>query len=170
MRRGLDWTGRALLLVAVITFLVMLCAPRARAAQSDGVATVRQDAELEAQVRKLSAELRCPVCQGLSLADSPSELSQEMKSVVRAQLAAGKSPEEVKEYFVARYGEWILLQPKAQGWNLLVYALPVTLLLAGLGGVFYLARRWATAGGAAAQDPAASAQDVSAPTARTLND
>lgn len=165
MRRGLDWTGRVLLLVALTAFLVMLCAPHARAAQDAPTAVVNQDAELEAQVRKLSAELRCPVCQGLSLADSPSELSREMKDVVRAQLAAGKSPEEVKEYFVGRYGEWILLEPKPHGWNLLVYALPLMVLLAGLGGVFYVARRWATAGVVAEEQPAASAETVGAPEA-----
>lgn len=159
MRRGLDWAGRLLLLVAMVTFVVMLCAPRARAAQDPG-AGVSHDAELEAQVRKLSAELRCPVCQGLSLADSPSELSREMKDVVRAQLAAGKSPAEVKEYFVGRYGEWILLEPKAHGWNLLVYALPATVLLVGLGGVLLVARRWATAGGAAADEQPGSAEAV----------
>jgi cytochrome c-type biogenesis protein CcmH len=160
MRRGLDWAGRVLLLVAMITFVVMLCAPRARAAQGPAAVGVSHDAELEAQVRKLSAELRCPVCQGLSLADSPSELSREMKDVVRAQLAAGKSPDEVKEYFVGRYGEWILLEPKPHGWNLLVYALPAAVLLAGLGGVFLVARRWATAGNAAADEQPGSAEAV----------
>ncbi|HUF66400.1 MAG TPA: cytochrome c-type biogenesis protein [Gemmatimonadaceae bacterium] len=163
MRRGLDWAGRVLLVVATITFVVMLCAPRARAAQNPAAAGVSHDAELEAQVRRLSAELRCPVCQGLSLADSPSELSREMKDVVRAQLVAGKSPEEVKEYFVGRYGEWILLEPKPHGWNLLVYVLPLMALLAGLGGVFYVARRWATAGVVAEEEPATSVETVGAP-------
>jgi cytochrome c-type biogenesis protein CcmH len=159
LRQGLDWTGRVLLLAAVIAVVIMLCAPRARA--QDGAAVPTSNAELEAQVRKLSAELRCPVCQGLSLADSPSELSREMKDVVRAQLAAGKSPDEVKEYFVGRYGEWILLEPKPHGWNLLVYALPLAVVLAGLGAVFYVARRWTTAGSAAAAG--AGGHDVAEP-------
>lgn len=145
LSRGLGWIGRALLLVVLVTSVVMLCAPRVQG-QDAGASPPVANAELEAQVRKLSAELRCPVCQGLSLADSPSELSQEMKSVVRAQLAAGKSPDEVKAYFVGRYGEWILLEPKPHGWNLLVYALPLLLVLAGLAGVFFLARRWTLAG------------------------
>lgn len=142
---GLGWIGRALLLVVLVTSVVMLCAPRVQG-QDGGAIPPGANAELDAQVRKLSAELRCPVCQGLSLADSPSELSQEMKSVVRAQLAAGKSPDEVKAYFVGRYGEWILLEPKPHGWNLLVYALPLLLVLAGLAGVFFVARRWTLAG------------------------
>lgn len=142
---GLGWIGRGLLLLVLVTAVVMLCAPRVQG-QGTSASPPGANAELDAQVRKLSAELRCPVCQGLSLADSPSELSQEMMSVVRAQLAAGKSPEEVKAYFVARYGEWILLEPKPHGWNLLVYALPLVLVLAGLAGVFYVARRWTLAG------------------------
>jgi cytochrome c-type biogenesis protein CcmH len=155
--RALAWGGRLLLLAALALLVFMLCAPRAAVGQDVVAGPSPQEAELEANVRRLSAELRCPVCQGLSLADSPSELSQEMRDVVRAQLVAGKSPDEVKDYFVARYGEWILLQPKAQGWNLMVYALPAVLVLAGLGGVLYVARRW-TLAGAAAQ---ATAQDTS---------
>ena len=141
----LGWIGRALLLVVLVTSVVMLCAPRTQG-QGAAAAPPQANTELDAQVRKLSAELRCPVCQGLSLADSPSELSQEMKDVVRSQLESGKSPDEVKAYFVGRYGEWILLEPTAEGWNLLVYALPLLLVLAGLAGVFFLARRWTLAG------------------------
>jgi len=157
--RGLGWIGRALLLLALVTFVIMLCAPRVRG-QEVSAAPPGANAELDAQVRKLSAELRCPVCQGLSLADSPSELSQEMKNVVRAQLESGKSPDEVKAYFVGRYGEWILLEPKPHGWNLLVYALPLLLVLAGLAGVFFLARRWTLAGAGGHVAESQSAPDV----------
>lgn len=105
-----------------------------------------QENQLDHDVRAVAAELRCPVCQGLSLADSPSELSQEMKDVIRAQLAEGKSPDEVKAYFVSKYGEWILMQPKAEGFNLAVYVLPVLALLGGGAFVFFTARRWVRVG------------------------
>lgn len=100
------------------------------------------DSVLDHRTRVVSAQLRCPVCQGLSLQDSPSALSQQMKDVVRAQLASGKSDEEVKAYFVARYGEWILMEPPARGFNVLVYVLPLVALAAG--GIFLgvLVRRW----------------------------
>ena len=101
-----------------------------------------RDSALEARVRAVSSQLRCPVCQGLSLQDSPSELSQEMKDVVREQLAAGKSNDEVLQYFVGKYGEWILLQPKPSGFNLTVYALPVLMLAAGALVVTIAVRRW----------------------------
>jgi cytochrome c-type biogenesis protein CcmH len=84
------------------------------------------------------------VCQGLSLADSPSELSMQMKQVVRDQLAAGKSPEEVKAYFVSKYGEWILLEPKPRGMNLAVYLLPLFLLVGGGGLIVVMVRKWTT--------------------------
>lgn len=128
--------------IGIVLLALMLCSPRTAGSQQSTQQPPVSNEALEAQVRQLSAELRCPVCQALSLADSPSELSQEMKDVVRAQLEAGRTPEEVKAYFVERYGEWILLKPKPRGWNLLVYALPALAVIAGLGGVVYLLRRW----------------------------
>jgi cytochrome c-type biogenesis protein CcmH len=110
------------------------------------------DPVLEARVRDVASKLRCPVCQGLSLQDSPSELSQEMKDVVREQLAAGKSEDEVVRYFVAKYGEWILLEPKASGFNIAVYALPVLILAGGALLVTVAVRRWTRA--PAAESPA----------------
>lgn len=102
------------------------------------------DSALEAKVRSVASQLRCPVCQGLSLQDSPSELSQEMRDLVREQLRAGKSPDEVKQYFVGRYGEWILLDPQAHGFNWVVYLLPVGVLVVGGAGLAIAVRRWTT--------------------------
>ena len=65
-----------------------------------------------------------------------------MRATVRDQLAAGRSENEVRQYFIDRYGEWILLQPKASGFNLLVYVLPWLALLAGLGIIVVVVRRW----------------------------
>jgi cytochrome c-type biogenesis protein CcmH len=104
------------------------------------------ETQLDRDVRALAAELRCPVCQGLSLQDSPSELSQEMKDVIRTQLAEGRTKDEVKAYFVSKYGEWILMEPKPQGFNLAVYVLPVVGLVAGAIFVFLTARRWVRQG------------------------
>lgn len=123
------------------------------AAQAPGITTrTAGDSALEAKVRSVAQQLRCPVCQGLSLQDSPSELSQEMRDLVREQLRAGKSPDQVKQYFVNRYGEWILLDPQAHGFNWLVYLLPVGLLVVGGAGLTLAVRRWTTR---APGDPAA---------------
>jgi cytochrome c-type biogenesis protein CcmH len=113
------------------------------------------DTALEGLTRRVAAQLRCPVCQGLSLADSPSELALEMKDVVRTQLAAGRTPDEVKAYFVAKYGEWILLEPPRRGVNLLAYALPAVALGVGLGVIWLALRRW-TKGASEADELAAS--------------
>jgi cytochrome c-type biogenesis protein CcmH len=99
-------------------------------------------AELDAQTRAVSAQLRCPVCQGESIQDSPADLAVEMRAVVRDQLAAGRTPDEVKAYFMARYGEWILLAPPARGFNLLLYVLPFALLILGGALLYASARRW----------------------------
>lgn len=100
---------------------------------------------IDSLTRDVSSQLRCPVCQGESIQDSPSSLAQEMRAVVRSRLEAGKSPDEVKAYFVSKYGDWILLQPPAKGFTGLVYVLPVVALLVGAGIVMLAVRRW-TAG------------------------
>src|SRR6516165_11509826 len=86
---------------------------------------------LEARVQKLGKELRCAVCQGLSIADSPASMARAQLDKVRAMVSEGKSDEEIRDYFVARYGEWVLLQPEAHGINWLVWLGPVALLLIG---------------------------------------
>ena len=110
-------------------------------------AVTREDSVLEARTKEVASQLRCPVCQGLSVQDSPSELAQQMRALVKDQLRAGRTPDQVKAYFVSKYTEWILLQPPAHGFNLAVYILPVVLLLGGVVLVVSLARKWSRAGG-----------------------
>jgi cytochrome c-type biogenesis protein CcmH len=141
----------------VLLVLVLVASPaQVRAAQGEDTQArpvepvqVVEETEIDRQVRELAGKLRCPVCQGLSLQDSPSELAQEMRAVIRSRLEAGDTHDEVLEYFVGRYAEWILLEPKAEGFNLAVYMLPI---LAGLGGAAFLlvaGRRWLAASGPA---------------------
>lgn len=123
-------------------------------------------AALEAETSRVASQLRCVVCQGLSIEDSPSELARNMRAVVRDQLAEGRSEQEIRDYFVARYGEWVLLQPRASGFNLAVYILPLVLLLAGVGVIVVLARRWSSGGPGtteAAEDPDLAAWDELVP-------
>lgn len=65
----------------------------------------------EARLRAIAEQLRCPVCQGENLYDSRSELAIEMRTIIREQLAQGRSDEEVVEYFVDRYGDYVRLTP-----------------------------------------------------------
>lgn len=110
------------------------------------------DPELEAQVRKVAGRLRCPTCRALSVQDSPSGMAQEMRDLIREQLRSGKTPDEVTAYFVDRYGEWILLKPKAEGFNWTVWLLPILMLAGGLFFVFMTARRWVEQGKARASE------------------
>jgi cytochrome c-type biogenesis protein CcmH len=124
-----------------------LCAVRHAAAQGveararPSAATVA-DSALEAQTTAVASTLRCPVCQGESIQDSPSELARQMRAVVRDRLRAGESPDQVKAYFASKYGEWILLEPTMKGLNILLYAIPVLLVVGGLAVVAFLVRRW----------------------------
>ena len=111
----------------------------------------------EETVHEVAAQLRCVVCQSLSVADSPSETAHQMKAIIRERLAAGDSPEQVTAYFVERYGLWILLAPPRHGFNLLVWVVPFVGLAAGLVLVLVLARRWSRR--------AASAPEIARPDA-----
>ncbi len=103
----------------------------------------REAEELDARAAEIAAELRCPVCRNQSVVESNAELSREMHALVRERLEAGDTPEEVKAYFVSRYGEWILLEPQRRGINWLVWGLPFAALV--LGGILAvtLLRKWA---------------------------
>ncbi len=151
---------RSVLLLA----LAFVLAPRLAAAQENGpgaervpvpVATTPADSALDAQTKALASELRCPVCQGLSLQDSPSELAQQMRAVIRDQLRAGRTPDQVRDYFVSKYGEWILNKPEAHGFNLAVYILPALGLVLGGVGIVLAARRWTRAAAPEAEQPTA---------------
>jgi cytochrome c-type biogenesis protein CcmH len=114
---------------------------------ANGAVAQPADSALDARTAAVAATLRCPVCQGESIQDSPSELAQQMKAVVREKLRSGESPDQVRAYFVARYGEWILLEPKMKGLNIALYALPVVLIGGGLVLVVILVKRWTRAPG-----------------------
>ena len=113
---------------------------------ADDPSLMDRDAErLDARAAEIAAELRCPVCRNQSVVESNADLSREMQALVRERLVAGDTPDEVKDYFVSRYGEWILLEPRRKGINWIVWGLPFVVLI--LGGVLAvtLLRRWAAA-------------------------
>ena len=91
---------------------------------------------LEARVQKLGKEIRCPQCQGLSVADSNSSSARAQMDKIRELVQEGKSDSEVHAFFVSRYGEWALLEPTKSGFNLVLYFSPFVLLALGLGLLF----------------------------------
>jgi len=92
--------------------------------------------DINQQTKQIADQLRCPVCRGIPITDSPSELSRDMVKIIREKVEAGESEEKIINYFTARYGEWILLKPKPHGINLMVWILPALLLS---GGAIFLA-------------------------------
>lgn len=126
----------------VVLALVSPASSPAQDTTSTASAAAPADAALEVRTAAVASTLRCPVCQGESIQDSPAELAQQMRAVVRERLRAGETPEQIQAYFVSKYGEWILLEPRMTGLNIALYAWPVALVVGGLVLVVILVRRW----------------------------
>lgn len=100
------------------------------------------DPGLEARARAISALIRCPVCQGETIDDSNALIAKDLRLVVRERLMAGDSDDQVIDYLVSRYGEFILFRPRAAGANLLLWvAGPAALALGLIGAGLYIRRR-----------------------------
>tara|TARA_B100000579_G_C22730004_1_gene803722 strand:+ start:152 stop:655 length:504 start_codon:yes stop_codon:yes gene_type:complete len=110
-----------------------------------GLATLTfasKDEQFETRFIKLSNELRCPTCQGLSVKDSDAGFSTSIKLKIRELMKKGDSDEEIMAYFVDRYGEWILRSPSVSGFNILLWVLPGTTIVAGLIWVLFSSKNW----------------------------
>ena len=92
---------------------------------------VMGDEALQTRVMKLAGELRCLVCQGESLAESHSDFASDMKLKIRALVEQGKTDQEIKDYLVARYGDFILYRPPFSGITAVVWIIPLILLVSG---------------------------------------
>jgi len=115
MRRLLTWAAIA----AVIAAALALGTRPQGGAGPDGTAA------------SIAAGLRCPVCQGLSVKDSDSPTARDIRADLHRRLAAGESPDEIRQAYVDRYGEWILLRPGTSGFEALVWAVPAAAIAAG---------------------------------------
>jgi cytochrome c-type biogenesis protein CcmH len=122
---------------ALIALLVALAAP-AFAVEPD---EILKDPVLEARARELSSELRCMVCQNQSIDDSAAPLARDLRLLVRERLTKGDSDSQVLDFLVARYGEFVLLKPRFELHNLLLWGLPPVALLGGLAALLMMARR-----------------------------
>lgn len=123
----------------VLLFAMMLSlALPAFAVQPD---EVLKDPALEARARALSQTLRCMVCQNESIDESNAPLARDLRILVRERIQAGDSDADVRQFLVARYGEFILLTPRLSGRTVLLWSVPLLVLLAGGIGVFVALRR-----------------------------
>ena len=99
------------------------------------------DPAMEARARSLQRELRCPVCQGESIDESGAPIAADLRHLLRQQMAQGRSDRQIKDYLVARYGDFILMQPPLEADTWLLWLAPL-LVLATAGGVaFWTIRR-----------------------------
>ncbi len=98
--------------------------------------------ELQMKTKEISRTLRCAVCQSESVWESNATLAIQMRDIVRERLLEGESADEIRDYFVSRYGEYIVFKPRFGGINLLLWGGPFTVLL--IGGVILLRniKRW----------------------------
>jgi len=111
-------------------------------------ASFHTEAEQQTTVRAIAAKLRCPVCQSENILDSQSGTAKEMMTILREQLAQGRSEAEIIEFFRSRYGDYVMLSPPASGYGGMVWAAPLLLLFAGGGAYLLLLRRSTRAAGA----------------------
>lgn len=124
------------------------------AAQAEPV----QEDPLERAVLDIAKDLRCAVCQNQPVSESNADLAKDMRVVIREQLVAGKSRDEIVGYFVARYGDYVLMKPPATGAGMLLWlAPPLLFLVLAVSGWLFLRRR---TGAPAAPPPTLSAADA----------
>lgn len=122
-----------------LALALMLLAAPAAAVQPD---EVLPDPAQEARAREVSAGLRCLVCRNESIDESNADLARDMRLLVRERIVAGDTNDEVRAFIVARYGEYVLLNPTATGSNLILWIAGPLMLLAGGGiGAAYVLRR-----------------------------
>ena len=125
MSRRLSWMLLAVVLVGALTY---------GARGDSGPPTEDQ------RVRRITSVVRCPTCQGLSVAQSDAPAARSIDDEVRRRVQAGESDRQIKDYLVSRYGQDIILQPEAEGVGLLVWALPLLGGAAAIAGLVVVLR------------------------------
>jgi cytochrome c-type biogenesis protein CcmH len=126
MSRRLSWAMLAAVLVGALAY-----------GSGDDSAPVTEDQRVE----RITSVVRCPTCQGLSVAQSDAPAATAIDDEVRRRVQAGQSDRQIKDYLVSRYGQDIILSPEAEGVGLLVWALPVLGTAAAVGGLVLALRR-----------------------------
>jgi cytochrome c-type biogenesis protein CcmH len=124
--------------VVLAAFAALAFATSAVAVEPD---EILKDPALEARARALSQGLRCMVCQNESIDESHAPLARDLRLLVRERIQKGDSDAEVRDFLVARYGEFILLEPRLSARTWLLWSVPALVLIAGVGGIALALRR-----------------------------
>jgi cytochrome c-type biogenesis protein CcmH len=119
---------RKLIAISLVAWMAVFAASNADAVQPD---EIMSDPAKELRARELSRELRCMVCQNQSIDDSEAPLARDLRLLVRERIAAGDSNAQVIDFLVARYGEFVLLNPRLKPHTLLLWLLPPLALAGG---------------------------------------
>ncbi len=122
-----SWTLASALALALALSLALALAPRAVSAQE--ARPVAEDTALEARVMAVAEELRCLVCQNETIAASQADLARDLRGQVRDQLRQGRTPQQVIDFMVERYGDFVLYRPPLRAGTVLLWGGPFALLL-----------------------------------------
>lgn len=117
--------------VASVVVFALVAAARPQGPTTDGD-----------RVTAIASELRCPVCQGLSVADSESPTARDIRNDIAKRVAAGQSTAEIRDAYVARFGKWVLLRPQRDGLSGLVWLVPPLAAAGGTAGLTVGLWRW----------------------------
>jgi len=145
---------------AAFTTLALLLVLAARPGGAVQPSEMLDDPALEARARALSTGIRCLVCQNQSIDDSNADLARDLRLIVRERLVAGDSDQEVRDYLVARYGDFVLLKPPVKPTTYLLYFGPPGLLLMALALGWLTLRRRRPVAGAAGSELTAEERDA----------
>jgi len=156
-------------LAVLFTAAALLAAAPGRA-QMREAPPLAEDPVVEARVMHLASVLRCLVCQNQTLADSNAELAVDLRNQLREQVKAGRSDEQIIDYLVTRYGDFVLYRPPMKATTVLLWVGPFLLLVGGLAALGLTLRRRARAQGAAAEAEGGAADAATRARAKALLD
>ena len=130
VRRGHGWLGYVIMAVIAVTCLA--------------IGTVRTSGpySVEDRINAVAKTIKCPTCQGESVADSNAPTSREIRDDIAERLTRGESPDDIRAFYVNSYGDEILLTPSGSGVTAVVWVLPVLVLVGAIAGLVVAFRRW----------------------------
>ncbi len=143
--------------LALLALLCLIAVPQIAAAVEPG--EMLKDPKLEARARELSSELRCMVCQNESIDESQATLAHDLRVLIRQRIAAGESNQQVRDYLVSRYGDFILLKPPFKPETLLLWGTPLLIFFGAGAAILLSVRRRAPASKPAAQSLSATEEE-----------